>query len=59
MMSDVRKLLLFSSAAAVIAGMHDWPPVMVEMSKPKPPQPKGPTTKRAKVKAARKQRSKP
>jgi hypothetical protein len=58
-MSDIRKLLLFSSAAAVIAGMQDLPPVRVEMSEPKPPQPKGPTAKRAKVKAARKQRSKP
>jgi hypothetical protein len=58
-MSDMRKLIMVSSAAMLIAGMHDWPPVRVEMSKPKPPQPKGPTAKRAKVKAARKQRSEP
>jgi hypothetical protein len=58
-MTDSRKVLMLSQAAAILASMPNLPPVFVDFTprgRVPDPDPPMPTTKRAKAKAARKQR---
>ena len=58
-MTDIRKIMLAGAYGRIIATLPHHPVRIEYLDKPTPPQPEGKTTKRAKVKAARKQRTKP